>query len=142
MSFYTLSYYSTTLSFKANNINIYEIGLNIVNKGLTDSETDIVILSSINLVNLVNKDFNFLIYNNELLPKLIDVLKLNLNKKLKSKASTQETETFEESLRSVVKLSKVINNSLLINNYNNNDWNLFYTEMKTNYILTFNSVDI
>lgn len=138
---YTIILFDDSL-LKANNINIYEIGLNIVNKGLTDSETDIVILSSINLVNLVNKDFNFLIYNNELLPKLIDVLKLNLNKKLKSKASTQETETFEESLRSVVKLSKVINNSLLINNYNNNDWNLFYTEMKTNYILTFNSVDI
>lgn len=138
---YTIILFDDSL-LKANNINIYDIGLNIVNKGLTDSETDIVILSSINLINLVNKDFNFLIYNNELLPKLIDVLKLNLNKKLKSKASTQETETFEESLRSVVKLSKVINNSLLINNYNNNDWNLFYTEMKTNFILTFNSVDI
>lgn len=138
---YTIILFEDSL-LKANNINVYDIGVNIVNKGLTDSETDIVILSSINLVNLVNKDFHFLIYNNELLPKLIDVLKLNLNKKLKSKASTQETETFEESLRSVVKLSKVINNSLVINNYNNNDWNLFYTEMKTNFILTFNSVDI
>lgn len=127
---------------RAYNINIHEVGLTIVNKGLTDNETDVVILSSINLVNLVNKDFTFLVYNNDLLPKLIDVLKLNLNKKLKSKASTQETETFEEGLRSVVKLSKVINNCLIINNYNNNDWNLYYSELKTNFILTFNSVDI
>lgn len=129
-------------SLKDHNVDIIRIGRTIIDKGLTDTEIDIVILSSINLGHLISSDYKFFLTSPDVLPSLMDALRLNLSKKLKSKASTQEAESFNEGLKAVVKLSKIINKALLNQELVNNSWIIYYSEMKANFALTFAAVEI
>ncbi|CCE82910.1 Piso0_002671 [Millerozyma farinosa CBS 7064] len=121
-------------------ISFGDIGSQIISKGLSDSQPDIVILSCITLINLVNKDISFLTTSDSTLEQLIDALRNNLNKKLKSKASTQESESYHESLKAVIKLSKTIDNTMAANNVVSSSWNSYYMEMKSSYFSLYNSV--
>lgn len=129
-------------SSKINYVGIFE---NIVEKGIVDLENDIVVLSSINLIHLVEKLNG---PNNGILLKIRDFdvlianLRKGLSKKIRAKASTQEVESFEDSIKSIVKLSKVINSNLLATNNVTKEWNQYYTEMKTNFLTFYNSVDV
>lgn len=129
-------------------LNFNKIFENILVKGLNDLENDIVILSSINLINLINKfgidyffnntnhqeEFNFNL--------LIELLTKQINKKLRSKPSTQEMESFEEGLKSVIRLSKVINNNLGDNNNNSPQWKQYYNELKSKHLILYRNIEV
>lgn len=114
------------------NIDIGKIFDNIVNKGLNDLENDIIILSSLNLINLINK-FTITTFD---LTELIEKLTKQINKKIRAKASTQELESYEESIKSIIKLLKVLNNKIS----NNLTWVNYYNDMKTKHYTLYNSV--
>lgn len=129
-------------TIKIDYVAIFE---NIVEKGIIDLENDIVVLSSINLIHLIEKlngPTNGILFKIRDFGALITSLNKGLSKKIRAKASTQEVESFEDSIKSIVKLSKVINNNLVANNSVNKEWNQYYTEMKTNFLTFYNTVDV
>lgn len=128
-------------------INYQEIFEIIIGKGLTDLENDIIVLSSINLTNLINKfGIDNLIINETYLLQFIEILNKQMNKKIRAKASTQEVENFEDGMKSVIKLSKVINSWLAENTlspyHNNLEWIKYYSEMKSKQLPLYNTVDV
>lgn len=80
---------------------------NILDKGFRDSESDIVVLSAVNLLTFIKKA-PVILNEAEVLDKCVDRFKLILGKKLKAKASRQETESFEECQRAILDLCKTI----------------------------------
>lgn len=88
-------------------VDLIDIATNIINQGILDEQIDIVVLSTINLINI---SFNHEATFKELLVVKSDILILNLKvqvkKKLSPKASTQDTETYENRVKAIVKLTK------------------------------------
>ncbi|CUM66923.1 uncharacterized protein PRCAT00004608001 [Priceomyces carsonii] len=133
------------------NINLGTVGEQIIERGLLDEESDIVILSCINLVSLLTTSDGgvpiastfetFLIDRPNLLLTLISNLRADFSKKLKPKASAQESESREETLRAIVKLVRCINLYLTTNSYVVNEWTSFYVEVKSAYIAYFNALE-
>lgn len=80
---------------------------NILDKGFRDSESDIVVLSAVNLLTFIKKA-PVILNEADVLDKCIDRFKLILGKKLKAKASRQETESFEECRRAILDLCNTI----------------------------------
>lgn len=110
-------------------------------RGLKDSESDIVNLTVLNLLQLIQNDETILtkITNQaELIASLTKVI----NKKLRSKASTQELESYENTLRSAIKLSKVIDRALASSNSLSSDWSKYYHELKNKHHLLFSAVEL
>lgn len=118
-------------------VHMFEV---LLVKGLNDLENDIVNLTVLNLLQLIQNDENILtkITNqHELIASLTKVI----SKKLRSKASTQELESYENTLRSVIKLSKVINRALTNSNGLSSEWSSFYHEIKNKHHLLFSSME-
>lgn len=109
-------------------------------KGLNDTENSIVVMAVQNLLQIVSNDENVLhaITNQQ---GMISALTKVINKKLRSKASTQEAESQEESLRVVIKLLKVINNVLIHSNSTSGEWASYFHELKNKHHLLFNAVE-
>lgn len=110
-------------------------------KGLNDSEGDIVNLTVLNLLQLIQNDESILVKitnQHDLIASLTKVI----NKKLRSKASTQELESHENTLRSVIKLSKVINRALSNSNSLSSEWSTFYHEVKNKHHLLYSAVEL
>ncbi|KAK6459774.1 TATA-binding protein-interacting protein [Scheffersomyces xylosifermentans] len=135
-------------------INIKEIAKNIIKKGLVDEQNDIIVLSSINLINFINNHegvFKELITeeSGDLLNIIVNNLKLQLGKKLGAKASAQDTENYQERIKSIIKLTKKISSLIEViqieNNVNYltlvNNWNEFHNDVKTNFVLYYNSTE-
>lgn len=94
-----------------NRISVENFSFNIIKFGLVDDQNDIIVLSTINLINLINAhgaEFRRVIFENdgELLKAVIVNLKFQLNRKLSIKASSQESESYQERMKSIVKLSR------------------------------------
>lgn len=113
----------------------------LLTKGLSDSENDIINLTVLNLLQLIQNDENILtkIGNQQ---ELIASLAKIINKKLRAKASTQESESHEDTLRTIIKLSKVINNNLVHNNTLSSEWSAYYHEVKNKHHLLFSAVEV
>lgn len=126
-------------------LNFNQVFENILVKGLNDLENDIIILSCINLINLINKFGIDYFFNNQefSFDLLTELLTKQINKKLRSKPSTQEMESFEEGLKSVVKLSKVINSNLCDNNNNiSPQWKQYYHDMKSKHLIIYRNIEV
>lgn len=110
-------------------------------KGLVDSENDIVNLTVLNMLQLIQNDETILtkITNQH---ELIAALSKVISKKLRSKASAQELESYENTLRSVMRLSKVMNVALTNSNILNSEWNNYYHEIKNKHHLLFSAVEV
>lgn len=110
-------------------------------KGLKDSESDIVNLTILNLLQLIQDDQSILtkITNQD---ELIASLTKVINKKLRSKASTQELESYENTLRSAIKLSKAIDRALTNSNSVSSEWSNYYHEVKNKHHLLFSAGEL
>lgn len=114
-------------------IKIIEV---LLSKGLSDNENDIINLAAGNLVQLVQKDPLYLtqITNlHELIQSLVKVL----NRTLRNKATTQEAESHGDTLRAVIRLSKVINNALVSDSALTSEWSSYYNDLKIRHQLLF-----
>ncbi|EGV60839.1 TIP120-domain-containing protein [Yamadazyma tenuis ATCC 10573] len=101
----------------------------IVAKGLTDKEFDVVNLSYTSLLKLIHLNIEYL-NNFSNVDGLINNLTVNLNKKLKTKATSQEIEIFQESQKNLVNLSNKINDVLSKYNWSYNNWDVYYNAVK------------
>lgn len=124
--------------FAVDEVKVFEV---LLEKGLKDQESEIINLTVYNLIQIIQKDDTVLCKIRSQLEMITSLLKL-LNRKLRSKASTQETESYEDTLRAVIKLSKVINGAFAANNALTNEWSTFYQELKTKHHLLFSAVDL
>lgn len=117
-------------------VRIFEV---LLAKGLVDSENDIINLAIANLLQILSKDEGVLakIGNQQ---ELIGSLAKISNRKMRSKASTQEIESFEDTLRSVIKFSKSINSILTQSNALSNEWTTFFLELKNKHHLLFSAM--
>lgn len=106
-----------------------ELITQLVIKGLVDNEFDIVNLCYTSLSKLINNYPEYLNDSNNL-NILIENLNKNLNKKLKSKATAQEIEVFQESLKSLINVSNQINNLLTKYNWSYNSWDIYFNTVK------------
>lgn len=121
-----------------NQIHMFEV---LLVQGLSDAESDIINLTVLNLLQLIENDEAILakISNqHELIASLTKVI----NRKLRSKASTQELENYENTLRSVIRLSKVINRALTNSNALSSEWGTYYHEVKNKHHLLFATVEL
>lgn len=118
-------------------VHMFEV---LLVKGLADPESDIVNLTVLNLLQIIQNDENVLTrITNQ--PELIASLTKMINKKLRSKASAQELESYENTLRSVIKLSKVINRALTNSNSLSSEWGSYYHEIKNKHYLLFSGME-
>lgn len=118
-------------------VNLFET---LLEKGLNDSENDIILLTIFNLLQILQSNENVIIkISNQ--KELIDSLTRLMNRKPRTKASTQELESFEDTLRSMVKLSKSVQNILVLTNTLSSEWSTFYNELKNKHYLIFSSVE-
>lgn len=141
------------------NIKINEIIANMISKGLIDEQIDIIVLSCINLINIINNHetifYNTIISDN-LLNQLIDNLTIQLNKKLSVKASSQDIDSYQERLSSIIKVVKRIE---LLCKFTEKDklestiedsnveieldkWSQFYQTLQNNHPKLFNEVSL
>ncbi|CAI5758324.1 unnamed protein product [Candida verbasci] len=122
-------------------VNLTVVVEQIILNGLKDNETDITVLSCINLINFIelHKNQSVFFFNDEdILLELINCLKLQLNKKLSVKASTQETDAHQERIKSIIKLTKKLNP--LIDE--KRDWVEYFNWIKEEFTIYYNSIDI
>ncbi|EGW31859.1 uncharacterized protein SPAPADRAFT_56607 [Spathaspora passalidarum NRRL Y-27907] len=149
---YTLfSLDSSTL--KQYEVNLSEISQNIVFTGLSDEQADITVLSCINLIHLIanhESDVIVLIKNkDDLFTTMVKNLRLQLAKKLSAKASAQDSESYQERIKSIVKLSKKFN-QIIEKVYSMNpeiinlvrEWREYCQELKSNFQIYYNSVEL
>lgn len=109
-------------------------------KGLNDSENDVILLTIANLLQILQSNENVIItISNQ--QELIGSLTKLMNRKLRSKASTQELESYEDTLRSMIKLSKVIQTIFVHTNTLSSEWSTFYNELKNKHYLLFSAVE-
>lgn len=135
------------------NINIQLIAQKIIEHGLIDDQSDIIVLSCMNLLNFLDlheSQFKELIKNSnqEFINNFINGLNTQLNKKLSAKASSQETENHQERIKSIIKLSKKINVMVEALQSELNDanffdaWNQYHNNIKQNFAVFYNSAKI
>lgn len=134
-------------------INIQLIALNIIEHGLVDDQSDIIVLACMNLLNFLDLhelQFKELLKNSnqEFMSKFINGLNAQLNKKLSAKASSQETENHQERIKSIIKLSKKINLVVeaILSELNDagllDAWNQYHNGLKQNFAVFYNSANI
>lgn len=121
-----------------NQVRMFEV---LVAKGLFDSENDIVNMTVINLRQLIENDENVLrgISNQQ---EMIEALGKIMNKKMRAKASTQEIESHEDTLRAVIRLLKIMNAIYSHGNAVTVEWNAYYHEIRNKHHLLFSAVEI
>lgn len=110
-------------------------------KGLNDSENDVILLTIGNLLQIIQGNENVITMISNQQEFIASLTKL-MNKKLRSKASTQELESYEDTLRSMIKLSKVIQNILIHTNTLSSEWSTYYNELKNKHYLLFSAVEM
>lgn len=123
------------LYLHVNKVRIIEI---LLAKGLNDSENDIINLAAENLVQIIQNDYFFLTQISNL-QELIHSLSKLLSRNLRSKATTQEAESHGDTLRAIIKLSKVINNALVSDSALTSEWSNYYNDLKTRHQLLFHA---
>lgn len=97
----------------------------IVDKGLADKEHDIIQLSFINLTKLVDMAPEFLnSFDN--LQLLVERLSVLLHRKLLTKATNQEVDNYNESLRSLVQFSTQANDIMSRNEWSFSNWQAYF----------------
>lgn len=119
--------------FQVDKVKIIEV---LLAKGLSDNENDIINLAAGNLVQLIQKDPLYLtqIANlHELIQSLVKVL----SRTLRNKATTQEAESHGDTLRAIIKLSKVANNALVSDSALTSEWSTYYNDLKIRHQLLF-----
>lgn len=124
------------LYLQVNEVKIIEI---LVAKGLNDSENDIINLAAENLVQIIQNDHFFLTQISNL-QELIHSLAKLLSRNLRSKATTQEAESHGDTLRAIIKLSKVINSALVSDSALTSEWSNYYNDLKTRHQLLFHAI--
>ncbi|KAG5422314.1 TIP120 [Candida metapsilosis] len=135
------------------NIDIQSIAQSIIEHGLIDDQSDIIVLACMNLSNFLDlheSQFKELIKNSnqEFMDNFINGLNTQLNKKLSAKASSQETENHQERIKSIIKLSKRINVVIeaLRSELNNaglfNAWDQYHNGIKQNFTVFYNSAKV
>ncbi|RCK64700.1 Cullin-associated NEDD8-dissociated protein 1 [Candida viswanathii] len=134
-----------------NKVNLEDIAAKIIEFGLTDDQTDITLLACINLINYIDLHKNSAVElvsrdRGALLTNMIASLKKQLSKKLSAKASAQDTETHQERIKSIIKLSKKFNS--VVEAAENSElataikaWNDYTNDLKANYTIYYNSTD-
>ena len=151
---YTISSFDSK-TVEDNQINIEEIGKNIIQQGLADEQIDIIVLSCINLINFISNQqdifFQLLVKDDGIILKqLIEKLTVSLNKKLSPKASSQDVENYQERLKGIIKLSKKIEQTFHLSNKDKNlqiddlvnSWNVYFDSLKQNFLQQFNQTEI
>lgn len=124
--------------FSVDEVKVFEV---LLEKGLKDQENDIINLTVYNLMQILQKNDGVLgkIGNQqELIASLLKIM----NRKLRNKASTQETESYEDTLRSVIKLSKFMNGIFVRNNALSSEWGAFYQDLQNKHHLLFSAVNL
>lgn len=101
----------------------------IVEKGLADKEFDVINLSYTNLLKLLHQNPEYLTHHDKF-DNIIDKLSVNLNKKLKSKATSQEIEIYQESLKNLINLLNKINDFMVKYNWSYGKWDVYYNAVK------------
>lgn len=136
------------------NIDLELIAENIIQQGLRDDQSDIIVLACINLIHFIShhqQSASRLLTRDSgtLLITIIGNLNSQLNKKLSAKASAQDTESHEERIKSIVKLSKKFNqvvetfyseNNEFVNLVNN--WNDYINDLKVKFLVYYNSTGL
>ncbi|RLV95002.1 Cullin-associated NEDD8-dissociated protein 1 [Spathaspora sp. JA1] len=135
------------------NVSIETIFNNIINVGLSDDQADITVLSCINLIHLISNhdsDAMVVIINNKdgLFNTMIKNLNLQLGKKLSAKASAQDNESYQERIKSIVKLSKKFN-QIIEKVYSTNPeiiglikaWRVYCQDLRTQFQIYYNSTE-
>lgn len=118
-----------------NKVRIIEV---LLAKGLNDSENDIINLAAENLIQIIQNDHFFLTQISNL-QELIHSLAKLLSRNLRSKATTQEAESHGDTLRAIIRLSKVINNALVSDSALTSEWSHYYNDLKTRHQLLFHA---
>ena len=108
---------------------------------MNDSENDIIGLTVANLLQIIQNNENVITKISNQQEFIASLTKL-MNRKLRSKASTQELESYEDTLRSTIRLSKVIHNILVQTNTLSSEWSNYYNELKNKHYLLFSAVEI
>lgn len=119
-------------------VGLFEV---LLAKGLNDSENDIIGLTVANLLQIIQNNENVITKISNQQEFIASLTKL-MNRKLRSKASTQELESYEDTLRSTIRLSKVIHNILVQTNTLSSEWSNYYNELKNKHYLLFSAVEI
>ncbi|ODV79842.1 TIP120-domain-containing protein [Suhomyces tanzawaensis NRRL Y-17324] len=136
---------------KGSTIDLYEILVNIINQGLVDEQNDIIVLACLNLINFVTSHESFfrsliLLNDGDLSTKIITNVQVQLNKKLSAKASSQDVESYEEKIKSIVKLSKQVYQ--IVHSYDGLqdqkiplEWNELIMDIKGRFPTFYNALD-
>ncbi|KAI5952808.1 TIP120 [Candida jiufengensis] len=134
-------------------IDLQLIAQKIVERGLLDEQSDIIVLACINLINffdLHEPEARELIKNdNDTVTKLISGLNTQLAKKLSAKASSQDTENHQERIKSIIKLTKKVNLVFenMSNDYNEHQlkfdsWNKYNSDVKENFNVFYSTTNV
>ncbi|KAK6205654.1 TATA-binding protein-interacting protein [Scheffersomyces amazonensis] len=136
---------------KENSVDLNELGFNIASQGLVDAQNDVIVLSCTNLINFINNhgtSFLTLLSKDgaEVFNTIIKNLSIQLNKKLGDKASSQETETYQERIRAIIKLSKRIAQVIptivtQIGPDTENNWKKYLGDLQTKYSMYYINTD-
>lgn len=121
--------------FRVDKAKILEI---LAAKGLNDSEDDIINLAVGNLVHIIQIDHSYLTQISNM-HELIQSLSKVLSRNLRSKATAQEAESYGDTLRAIIKLSKVINNALVSDSALTSEWSSYYNNLETRHQLLFHA---
>lgn len=140
-------------------IDIIGIITSIIEKGLLDDQIDIVVLSCDNLL-FILKNFEHIFYDVIVKDNLIDTLSnnltLQLNKKLSVKASSQDTDSFNERVASILKLAKRVESKFGFSEKEKfeteedgvnvelelDNWRTFYQFLKSDHTRKLNEISV
>ncbi|KAI5960943.1 TIP120 [Candida pseudojiufengensis] len=140
-------------SLNKNEVDLQLIAQKIIEHGLLDDQSDIIVLACINLINffdLHEADAKTLIKSDDkVITKLISGLNTQLAKKLSAKASSQDTENHQERIKSIIKLTKKINNLFenMQNDYNEHQskfdaWSKFNSDVKEKFNVFYSTTNV
>ena len=128
---------SQPLALPINRVRVIEV---LLAKGLPDRENDIVNLAAENLAQLIQRNPVSLEQIRDL-SEFIQALTNALNRTLRNKATTQEAESHGDTLRAVIKLSKVVNGALVSTGALTREWSTYYNDLKVRHQLLFHATD-
>lgn len=120
--------------WRINEVHVFEV---MLQKGLKDAENDIINLSVTNLMQILRHNEKVLFSVDH--AGLIQLLAKVTSRKLRSKASTQEMEGYEDTMRAVIKLARHINAIFVANNTVSAEWGEFFLELRNKHHLLFGS---
>ncbi|WPK23065.1 hypothetical protein PUMCH_000289 [Australozyma saopauloensis] len=123
------------LLFEIDKVKILEM---MLAKGLNDSENDIINLAVGNLIEIIQSNPVYLTQISNLHDFIQSLMKI-LSRNLRAKATTQEAESHGDTLRAIIKLSKVVNKALVSDSALTSEWTNYYNDLKTRHQLLFHA---